>query len=114
MEPKTKVTVANNLMAIGLLPFLAALICLAYFLLPSGRTGDAAVAAGSTMMFGFVLAYVFAFAVAFPAFLWSSALAKSLGFNTRCSAVLRKLVVGVVCSVFLVFAFFAFVPFFYS
>lgn len=114
MAPQTKITVANSFMAVGLLPFFAALIYLAYLVLPSDPTGDAAVAAGLTMMFGFVIAYVAAFAIAFPAFLWSSSLAKSLGSNARCSIVLRKLVVGVVCSVFLVFAFFAFVPFFSS
>ncbi|MET0981804.1 MAG: hypothetical protein ABWY02_06865 [Telluria sp.] len=108
MAPKTKISVANCLMVTGLLPYLAVLIFVA---LTSGRTGDAGLAAGLTMMLGFVIAYVVAMVVAFPAFLWSCALAKSLDSDTRYSIVLRRLVVCVVSSVFLVFAFCAFVPF---
>ena len=109
MTPQTKIKVANGLMATGLLPFLAALM---YLALPSDGPGDSALAAGLTMMVSFVIAYVVAFTVAFPAFLWSCALVKSFGSGTRYSIVLRRLVVCVACSVFLVFAFFAFVPFF--
>jgi hypothetical protein len=100
MAPKTKIYVANSTMVAGLLPYLAVLT---YVVLTSSYTGDAALAAVFTIMLGLGIAYVVALAIAFPAFLWSRSLAKSLGSDTRCSIVLRR---AVVCSVFPIFAIF--------
>ena len=98
-------------MVTGLLPYAAVLIDA---VLTSGQTGDAALAAALTIMLGGVIAYVVALAIAFPAFLWSCSLAKSPGSDTRCSIVLRRLVVCSVVSVFLILPLIAVAGFFNS
>jgi hypothetical protein len=105
MAPETKRYIANGTMFVGLLPWIAVLI---YAALTSSDKGDAALAAVFTIILGLGVAYVAALAIAFPAFLWSRSLVKSLGTDTRCSIVLRR---AVICSVLPLFAIFPFLAF---
>lgn len=100
MRPETKFRVANGLMVIGLLPYIA---ILGYMVLMSRSTGDAALAAVFTMILGIASAYIVALVIAFPASLWSHSLTKSFGLNTRCSSWLRR---AAACGVFPVLAIF--------
>jgi hypothetical protein len=100
MSPETKFRVANGLMLIGLLPYIAVL---GYMALTSGSTGDAAMAAVFTTILGIAVAYIVALVIALPASLWSHSLTKSFGISTRCSTWLRR---AVVCGVFPVLAIF--------
>jgi hypothetical protein len=100
MKPETKFNVANGVMFAGLLPYVAVF---GYVALISRSRGDAALAAVFTIILGLAIAYIVALAVALPASLWSRSLAESLGFDTRCSKLLRR---AVDCAVFPVFAIF--------
>lgn len=105
MRPRTKAYLADGVMVIGLLPYLAVLVYVAF---TSCDTGDAALAAVFTIIFGMGFAYLSALAVAFPAFLWSRSLAKSSRTDTRFSVFLRR---SVVCGIFPLFAIFPFLAF---
>lgn len=100
MQPETKFRVANGLMFMGLLPYLAVI---GYMVVMSRSTGDAALAAVFITILGIAVAYVVALIIAYPASLWSHSLTKSFGLDTRCSTWLRR---AAVCGVFPVLAIF--------
>lgn len=91
---KTKIRLSNSLMMLGLLPYL---IVAGYLVATGGYRGDAAVVAVLTAGLGLALSYVMALTIAFPAFLWSSSLAKHAGTDTRHARMLR---LGVIIGVF--------------
>jgi hypothetical protein len=100
MRPETRFRVANGLMMIGLLPYIAVF---GYMVMMSRSTGDAAMAAVFTTILGIAVAYVIALVIAFPASLWSRSLTKSFALDTKCSTWLRR---ASVCGVFPVLAIF--------
>lgn len=101
---KTRMSIANNLMLAGLLPYIAVFI---YFALMSDATGDA----GTTVIFmtilGLGISYLVALGISFPAYLWSRSMAASSNNDTRYSVFLRRSVLCGVLPVFAVFPCFA-------
>ncbi|MEW6023800.1 MAG: hypothetical protein AB1807_16840 [Pseudomonadota bacterium] len=90
---RTKVTLSNSLMTLGLLPYL---VVFGYLVGTSGYRGDAALTAWLTAGLGLALSYVMALTIALPAFLWSSSLAKHAGTDTRHARILRLgVIIGV-------------------
>lgn len=105
MAPKTKVALANGLMAAGLVPYL---VVLGYMVWTSTLRGDAALGAVFMIILGLGVSYVVAVIVAWPACWWSRSLAQSLGNDARLSIVLRG---AVMCGVFPLLAVFPFLAF---
>jgi hypothetical protein len=94
----TKMRIANSLMLVGLLPYIAVFT---YFAWMSDAKGDTAMAAIFMTILGLGIAYLVALGISFPAYLWSRALVTSRGADTRFAIVLRR---SVLCGVFPAFA----------
>jgi hypothetical protein len=94
MKHNTKLYIANSIMIVGMLPYIAVFT---YFLLMSGKTGDQAMAAILGTILGLGAAYLIALIISFPAYLWSCSLTTTTGGNTRVSIFLRR---SVLCSIF--------------
>jgi hypothetical protein len=108
MKPKTKTFIANVAMAAGLLPYV---IVFVYIALGSARGLNEVVFAAFLILLGLGIASVIALLVAFPTFLWSRSLAKSLGVDSFSSVFLRRAVVCGVLPSFVILPLLAYVMF---